>query len=194
MRNEKRTTEHPDYRDPWDRGTYQTGFTEPPKNHNALVALLLVLVIFLAGIVSILGFLNVKLFAELSKQKKESVSLSVQDGTETTTDPHSETITSTGGKPDIAIDGEAVISFYQRYYRLPEGMFITDVQPDSNAAVNGLKEGDILISLDGTQITDMESLDAFLSTCQVGDSIEATIYRSRQQLTLELTIEEAEEE
>lgn len=193
MRNEKRTTEHPDYRDPWDRGTYQTGFTEPPRNHNALIAILLVLVIFLAGIVSILGFLNVKLFAELKEQKKESVSLSVQDGTEANTDPHPESSVSSGGKPDLGIDGEAVVSFYQRYYRLPEGMFITDVQPDSNAAVNGLKEGDILISLDGTKITDMESLEDFLSTCQVGDSIQATIYRSHQQLTLELTVEDAEE-
>ena len=57
--------------DPWDDGVFGTGKTEPPKNHSGIIALLLILVIFLSGIVSVLSFLNIQLFQQLNAQKKE---------------------------------------------------------------------------------------------------------------------------
>ena len=51
--------------DPWESGMYETGRTRPPKSHNGLIAVLLVVVIFLSGLVSFLGLLNVRLFAQL---------------------------------------------------------------------------------------------------------------------------------
>lgn len=63
---------HKNYTDPWDDGVYGTGKTEPPKNHSGIVAFLLIVVIFLSGVVSVLSFLNIQLFQQLSEQKKES--------------------------------------------------------------------------------------------------------------------------
>ena len=63
-------------RDPWEPGKYETGRTRPPKSRNGLIAVLLVIVIFLSGLVSFLGLLNVKLFAQLKampEQKENSV-------------------------------------------------------------------------------------------------------------------------
>jgi hypothetical protein len=57
--------------DPWDDGVFGTGKTEPPKNHSGIIALLLILVIFLSGIVSLLSFMNIKLFHQLSEQNKQ---------------------------------------------------------------------------------------------------------------------------
>ena len=57
--------------DPWDDGVYGTGKTEPPKSHSGIIALLLILVIFLSGIVSLLSFMNIKLFHQLSEQSKQ---------------------------------------------------------------------------------------------------------------------------
>lgn len=57
--------------DPWDDGVFGTGRTEPPKSHSGIIALLLILVIFLSGIVSVLSFLNIQLFQQLNAQKKE---------------------------------------------------------------------------------------------------------------------------
>ncbi|MBQ9148400.1 MAG: trypsin-like peptidase domain-containing protein [Oscillospiraceae bacterium] len=59
------------YNDPWQRGVYETGRTRPPKSHGGVIALLLVLVILLLGIVSVLGVLNVHLFAQLSGQPQD---------------------------------------------------------------------------------------------------------------------------
>ena len=77
----------PDYNydHPWDDSVYGTGNTEPPKSRGGLVALLLILVIFLCGIIALLGILNVKLFAQLNLQREEEdISLAIMDETDPT--------------------------------------------------------------------------------------------------------------
>ena len=59
------------YTDPWDEGVYGTGNTNPPKSHSGIITLLLILVIFLSGIVSLLSFMNIRLFQALSEQKHQ---------------------------------------------------------------------------------------------------------------------------
>ena len=95
------------------------------------------------------------------------------------------------GRPSLGITGEAVSPLYQYYYRLPAGLLITSVTEGSDAAQVGLEEGDILLTLDGQSITDAETLTAALYSYQVGDTIEAVIYRGYQQYTVILTVEEA---
>ena len=58
-------------KDSWDEGVYGTGNTSPPKNHSGIIALLLVLVIFLSGIISLLSFMNIRLFRELTQQNMQ---------------------------------------------------------------------------------------------------------------------------
>ena len=62
-------------RQPWEPGKYETGRTRPPKSHNGLIAILLVVVIFLSGLVSFLGVLNVKLFAQLKARNRFPLSV-----------------------------------------------------------------------------------------------------------------------
>jgi serine protease Do len=95
------------------------------------------------------------------------------------------------GRPCVGFTGEPVSALYQYYYRLPEGMFITEVTQGSDAALQGLVSGDILVTLDGTTITSADELTAFLYSYNVGDTMEAVIYRSKKYYTLTLTVEEA---
>ena len=95
------------------------------------------------------------------------------------------------GRPCLGITGEAVSPLYQYYYRLPAGLLITDVTEDSHADRAGLEDGDILLTLDGKAITNAEDLTAALYGYQVGDTVEAVIYRSYKQYTVKLIIEEA---
>ena len=71
---------------PQDGWEYGTGRTQPPKNRGGTVALLLVLVIFLTGIITVLGILNIRLFQELKLKKKEA-ELSISFVTEATVPP-----------------------------------------------------------------------------------------------------------
>ena len=98
----------PDYNydHPWDDGVYGNGITEPPKNRNGLLALLLILVIFLCGIIALLGILNVKLFAQLSQEQQKDISLAIMDET----DPTPDTTTPMVTEPPATIAAEAAPS------------------------------------------------------------------------------------
>ena len=61
----------------WDDQYYGTGPTKPPKTRGGVLALMLILIIFLCGIVTVLGILNIRLFQELRvKQQEEELSIS----------------------------------------------------------------------------------------------------------------------
>ena len=59
--------------DPWERDSFETGSTKPPKNRGGIIAVLLVAVIFLGGITSALGLMNVRLFGALAEAGKETI-------------------------------------------------------------------------------------------------------------------------
>ena len=56
--------------EPWDDGSWQTGSTQPPKDRGGTMALLLILIIFLCGIITVLGILNVRLFTQLQSREE----------------------------------------------------------------------------------------------------------------------------
>ncbi|MGM9549777.1 MAG: S1C family serine protease [Faecousia sp.] len=94
------------------------------------------------------------------------------------------------GRPTLGIEGEALSAFDQYYYRLPAGLYITDIDRTSDAAAKGIEEGDILISIDGTGVTTMDALNGVIYNREVGDTVEAVIYRSGRQYRVNLTLTE----
>ena len=94
------------------------------------------------------------------------------------------------GRPTLGIEGESLSSFYQHYYRLPSGLYITHVLPGSDAQIKGIENGDMLLSVDDQRITTMEELKSVLFDREVGDVVEAVILRSGQQYRVELTLGE----
>ena len=94
------------------------------------------------------------------------------------------------GRPDIGLEGESVSRFYQNYYRMPAGLYITHVDTGSEAYEKGIEYGDILISIDNDRITDMDSLNTVLYSHDVGDTVNVVIYRAGKQYALTLTLHE----
>ena len=94
------------------------------------------------------------------------------------------------GRPSLGFVGESVSSFYQYYYRLPAGLYITQLDPESDAAAKGLVEGDILLSIDDARIFTPEELTAALSQKNVGDSVRIIIFRSGRQYSADITLQE----
>ena len=95
------------------------------------------------------------------------------------------------GRPTLGITGEMVSSFYQFYYQLPSGLYISEIDPQSDAAEKGLEPGDILISVDDTRISGMDELETLLSNYSVGDSVRIVIYRAGRQYSAQLTLHES---
>jgi len=95
------------------------------------------------------------------------------------------------GRPTLGIKGESVSIFYQRYYLMPPGIFITKLDPSSDAAKKGIQVDDILMSINGHHITSMDDMNSVLYTCDVGETVETIIYRAGKQYRVSLTLSEA---
>ena len=95
------------------------------------------------------------------------------------------------GRPTLGLEGEIISRFDQYYYRIPAGLYITYVDPDSDAFQQGIESGDILISLDGQRISTQSELDQMLYGMNVGDTLEVIIYRDGNQYRIQLTLTES---
>lgn len=94
------------------------------------------------------------------------------------------------GRPALGIQVAAISKLYQHYWALPGGLLVTQIAPNSNAALQGLEEGDILLTLDGIQLTSRADLYAALYAAQVGDELTAAVFRDGRKFTITLTVEE----
>ncbi|MBQ3487253.1 MAG: PDZ domain-containing protein, partial [Clostridia bacterium] len=94
------------------------------------------------------------------------------------------------GRPWLGISGESLSPFYQHYYLLPAGLYITSVESGSPADLAGILPRDILLALDGTPVTSQDDLERLLLDRQTGDTVVLTLYRAGQQGRVELTLAE----
>ena len=94
------------------------------------------------------------------------------------------------GRPDLGITGTAISTFYQFYYRMPAGILITAVDEGSDAEAQGLRRGDILMRLDGRAVTSLDILEEIVYASNVGDKLEAAVYRDGMEYILTLTVGE----
>lgn len=81
------------------------------------------------------------------------------------------------GRPAIGIDGETLPATYRIYYRLPQGIYVTRVYCNSDAAAKGVSEGDIITAINGVSVTTMEQLNRVKNQFTAGQTITLTIYR-----------------
>lgn len=94
------------------------------------------------------------------------------------------------GRPWLGIEVESFSTFYQRFYRVPKGVYVTDVQAGSPAEAADLRIGDIILAADGSAVTDMDALNTQLYTHAPGDSMTFNVYRNGRQGEVTVTLEE----
>ena len=95
------------------------------------------------------------------------------------------------GRPTLELQGETLSKFYQHYYRLPAGLFITEVSPGSQAQLNGISAGDILLAVNDARVITSEDLEQALYAYSVGDTVTVLVYSGGQKITVELTLTES---
>lgn len=185
------------YNDPWDRDFYETGSTKPPKQHGGLIAFLLVLVLLLGGLSSALGIINVRLLQQLAAGQEDPDTLYLFDD-------EAEQSQSTGSTqpvgeermPKLGLQGQTVSDFDRRFYELPRGVLVTDVAENRVADQAGIRNGDVIVSVDSRRIGTHEELEAALGQCAPGQQIRLEFYRqqTRQQMSVTITISEEEKQ
>jgi S1-C subfamily serine protease len=80
-----------------------------------------------------------------------------------------------------------------RYYNLAKetGVVVLSTEPGSPARRTGLREGDVIIVLEGQPVAGVDDLHRVLSDVRAGATVELTIIRGTQRLALGIVPEEA---
>lgn len=181
-----RETDHTTENTP-QQSFYQTGDVRPPKSYRGIIALLLICVIILGSLVSGLSLLNIHLFRQLQAQDEAAAPVRFISGSTTATDSNS--LHTNVCFSSLGLTGSMLTSFDRHYYGLPAGIYITDVSERSHAAMQGICAGDILLKVDGSRVTDTDTLQNQLSLYQTGDTVALVIYRAGTQYQLNITLE-----
>ena len=87
---------------------------------------------------------------------------------------------------DIASNQEAIM------YRLSQtGVYILKVTGGSNAEAAGLKSGDLIVSVGGTEVSSAAEITSVIDGYEVGDSVEIKVMRNSVERVSTLTLEES---
>jgi S1-C subfamily serine protease len=80
----------------------------------------------------------------------------------------------------------------QQQYNLSRstGLLIAEVAPGSPAAAAGLQQGDIVIKVNGQDVTDSSALAAMIRDMKPGDQVQVTVDRNGQEQTITVTLAE----
>ncbi|XOQ45100.1 MAG: PDZ domain-containing protein [Clostridium sp.] len=96
---------------------------------------------------------------------------------------------SMANKAYIGITAATVTQALAQQSGLHQGVYVYSVDPGSAAEAAGLQNGDVIIKMDGTNITSMQELSDIKKTHSAGDTVSIEIIRNNQTFQLSLTFE-----
>ena len=181
MKEKKQTSESQ------EQPTYQTGAIHPPKNRGGLITFLLVLVIFLCGLSTALGLMNIRLFQHISESESNSLESPVSfSEAAVLNDPITD-----GPLTDFSLgfSGQSISEFWQRYHNLPQGIYVSEVEDSMIAEKFGILPGDILTQINNIPIYDAETFQSLLEKLIPGEEAEIHISRSGSDISIKIVIE-----
>ncbi len=82
------------------------------------------------------------------------------------------------GQAYLGISAQTITSQYSQLLNMPEGVYISSVEQGSAAEECGLQSGDIICSLDGEDIADMDTFHDRIVACKPGDKVTIVYYRN----------------
>lgn len=94
------------------------------------------------------------------------------------------------GRPFIGISGQEITKSLADYYKLPVGIFIVRVEPNSGADKAGIRKRDIMISLAGKKVASMQDVNNIKKSYKAGDTVNTVIIRGRKKINKKLTFSE----
>src|SRR5205085_10349745 len=71
-----------------------------------------------------------------------------------------------------------------------KGALVSDVSPDSPAARAGLKSGDVILEFNGKKVDDPSALARAVAGTKPGETGKLTLWRDRQQTTVDVKLGE----
>jgi serine protease Do len=76
----------------------------------------------------------------------------------------------------------------------PRGALIASVREGGPAQVAGIQPGDVVLTFDGKQVTDMRHLPRIVAETPIDKTVKVTVWRKRKELTVDVKVGELKEE
>lgn len=93
-------------------------------------------------------------------------------------------------RPATGISGSTVSASISRYYGVPQGVIVTEVEENSGADLAGIQVNDIITEIDGQKVESMADIQNVNASHKVGDVITIKVYRNGEYLTENLKLME----
>ncbi|MBR3697707.1 MAG: trypsin-like peptidase domain-containing protein [Clostridia bacterium] len=91
-------------------------------------------------------------------------------------------------RPFIGITGQAINSEVAELYSLPKGISVQSVIKDSPAEKAGIKQGDIIIKFENTEVTSVPELNRLRNNYKIGDTVTLTILRKGKEENIQIIL------
>ena len=95
------------------------------------------------------------------------------------------------GRPDLGIQGVDLTEFYQFYYQLPAGVYVSAVAQGSDAQAKGIRAKDIILAVEGQRVTTGDQIQSILYDFHPGDTVTLIVYRGGYQHEVEVILGES---
>ena len=97
------------------------------------------------------------------------------------------------GKPNVGVLLDDVDEAAQRY-GVPAGAEVLAVLDGSGAARGGLQAGDIITAVNGTEVASVSALQEAVKEYKAGDTVTFSVYRDGETATVDVTLDEENQE
>lgn len=97
------------------------------------------------------------------------------------------------GTPYLGISVRPVSPMIAAYFRMALGLYVTQVDENSEAYAQGIREGDIVTSFNGEQLHSEEQLERLLEGCRAGDEVTLVFWRLGKGTEVSFNLDERRE-
>lgn len=94
------------------------------------------------------------------------------------------------GKPALGITVTTMTEQYAARYNSVVGAYVYSVNPGSCAEKAGIQQGDVIVQVGDKEITTIDDLSAAKTDFKAGDTVEITVYRNGDYITVTVTFDE----
>lgn len=94
-------------------------------------------------------------------------------------------------RPYLGVTVATVTEEYAQVFGWPYGAYVNSVEENSCAAKAGIKKGDIITKLGDTEVASSPELTAAKNKYAPGDTVDVTVYRSGEEVTLSVTLDKS---
>ena len=94
-------------------------------------------------------------------------------------------------RPYIGIAGVSIDATDAKRYNLVEGVYVQSVEIKSPAELGGLRQGDVIVEVNGTKVLSVSEINVIKNKLKIGDKITVKIYRDKEYKELTITLAES---